>query len=78
MIELSAEIAGAEIKWSGSRKEEKGLITLNNKTVSKVYVNQEFLRPIESENYMTNYSKEKRKLGWDPDIKVHRNNKACD
>lgn len=69
LIELAAETAGAEIEWAGSGNEERGSVLLNGKKVSNVYVDQEFIRPIESENYMADYSKAKKVLGWEPSLR---------
>ncbi len=69
LIELAADAAGAEIHWIGSGKEETGSVLLNGKKISKIYIDPEFIRPIESENYMADYSKAKRMLGWEPALR---------
>ncbi len=69
LVELAAETAGAEIYWTGSGKEEKGSVLLKGKNVSKVYVDEKLVRPIESENYMADYLKAKKVLGWEPTLK---------
>jgi GDPmannose 4,6-dehydratase len=54
-----------ELEWIGSGLNEVGLF--NDKTMVKV--SKEFYRPLESDNYMADYSKAKRKLNWKPKTK---------
>lgn len=70
LIEMAAETAGAEISWTGSGKEEKGLVMYKGKTVSRVYIDPALVRPIESENYMADYKKAKSVLRWEPTLRL--------
>ena len=59
---------GIELEWIGSGINEVGLYKEN----TMVRVNKKFYRPLESDNYRGDYSKAKKKLGWEPKIKFDR------
>jgi len=59
-------VAGINITWKGSGVNEIG-VSHNGKTMIKV--SKESYRPLESDNYKTDYTKAKEKLGWNPEIK---------
>ena len=56
-------VAGISAEWKGSGLEER-MVTGNGKVVVKV--NRELFRPLEAENYLADYSKANKKLGWKP------------
>ncbi len=56
-------VIGTKIEWKGKGVNEVG-IDQNGKTVVKV--GKEFFRPLESDNYVADYSKAKEKFGWNP------------
>ena len=53
---------GIELEWKGSGLNEVGIS--NGRTYVKV--GKEFYRPLESDNYMADFSKARDKLGWYP------------
>jgi GDPmannose 4,6-dehydratase len=54
------------IQWKGSGVNEVG-ISDEGRTLVKV--SREFFRPLESDNYMADYTKARTKLGWEPKTK---------
>lgn len=54
------------IQWKGSGVNEVGL---SDEGRTLVKVSREFFRPLESDNYMADYSRAKAKLGWEPKTK---------
>ena len=60
---------GVNVHWKGTGIEEVGL-SENNEVL--VRVNSKFFRPLESDNYVADYSKAKRDLEWHPDVKFSR------
>ena len=56
-------VIGTKIEWKGKGVNEVG-IDQNGKTVVKV--GKDFFRPLESDNYVADYSKAKEKFGWNP------------
>ena len=57
---------GVEIYWNGKGVDEVGLSD-DGKVLVKV--NRNFFRPLESDNYVADYSKAKRMVGWEPKLK---------
>lgn len=57
---------GMNIQWKGSGINEVG-ISDEGRTLVKV--SREFFRPLESDNYMADYTKARTKLGWEPKTK---------
>ena len=55
--------AGISIRWEGTSLEEKG-VTEEGRVV--VRVKRESFRPLEAENYLADYSKARKILGWSP------------
>jgi len=53
---------GIELEWKGSGLNEVGIS--DGRTFVKV--GKEFYRPLESDNYMADFSKARIKLGWIP------------
>lgn len=53
---------GIELEWMGCGLNEVGI----SHGITYVKVGKEFYRPLESDNYMADYSKAKEKLGWSP------------
>ncbi|MGC9209186.1 MAG: GDP-mannose 4,6-dehydratase [Nitrososphaeria archaeon] len=70
LVEMAARAAGASITWSGSGSDERGAVFYDGRKVSEVYVDPSLLRPIESENYMADYSKAQEALGWEPTMRL--------
>ena len=64
--EEAFRVIGINITWKGSGVNEVGLSD-DGKTMVKV--SRDFYRPLESDNYMADYSKAKSKLGWEPKVK---------
>ena len=62
-VEVAFKQIGINISWKGKGVNEVGL-TDEGRTV--VRVSKEFFRPLESDNYMADYSKAKKILGWKP------------
>lgn len=54
------------IHWKGKGVNEVGL---SDDDEVLVKVNKQFFRPLESDNYVADYSKAKRLLGWEPSVK---------
>lgn len=65
-VEAAFKQIGINITWKGKGVNEVGL-TDEGRTV--VRVSKEFFRPLESDNYMADYSKAKKILGWKPKTK---------
>ena len=64
--EEAFRVAGIEIHWKGSGINEVGL-SEDDKVL--VRVNKKFFRPLESDNYLADYTKAKRELDWEPKTK---------
>ncbi len=62
-LEAAFGVIGVSINWKGSGVNEVG-ISDEGKTLVKV--SKEFFRPLESDNYMADYSKAERILKWKP------------
>ena len=60
---------GINIHWKGAGIHEVGLSDTEEVLVK---VNSKFFRPLESDNYIADYSKAKQELGWEPDVKFSR------
>ncbi|MCL5964080.1 MAG: GDP-mannose 4,6-dehydratase [Candidatus Thermoplasmatota archaeon] len=65
-INEAFESINKKIDWKGKALNETGIDKENNRIVVKV--SPEFYRPLESDNYMGDYSKAKRILGWKPKV----------
>lgn len=65
-VEESFKAIGIEIRWHGSGVNEVGF-SQDDEIVVKV--NKEFFRPLESDNYLADYSKAKKQLNWIPKTK---------
>ena len=61
--EAAFRTIGKSITWKGSGVNEVGL-SEDGETLVKV--SREFFRPLESDNYRGDYSKARKKLGWEP------------
>lgn len=66
-IEYAFQYAGTTIQWKGSGVNETGIDTKTGKTVVKI--NPKFFRPGEVEQLLGDYSKARKKLGWEPKVK---------
>ncbi len=66
-VEEAFKCIDKEIIWEGEGVNEIGKEKDNNKILVKV--SKEFFRPIEAENFLGDYSKAKRVLGWKPKTK---------
>jgi GDPmannose 4,6-dehydratase len=66
-VEEAFKCINKEIKWEGEGINEIGRDKNNNKVLVKV--SKEFFRPIEAENFLGDYSKAKKLLGWEPKTK---------
>ena len=61
--EAAFSVIGEKVEWKGSGVNEVGL-SADGSTLVKV--SREFFRPLESDNYRADYSKARKKLGWEP------------
>jgi len=61
--EAAFSVIGEKVEWKGSSVNEVGL-SEDGSTLVKV--SREFFRPLESDNYRADYSKARKKLGWEP------------
>ncbi len=61
--EYAFKTIGMNIIWKGSGVNEIG-ISDDDRTLVKV--SRDYFRPLESDNYMADYSKAKKKLKWKP------------
>ena len=66
-VEESFKCINKEINWEGKGINEVGKEKGSNKILVKV--SKEFFRPIKAENFLGDYSKAKRVLGWKPKTK---------
>ena len=64
--EAAFRIIGKSVTWKGSGVNEVGL-SEDGETLVKV--SREFFRPLESDNYRGDYSKARKKIGWEPGTK---------
>lgn len=67
--EEAFNVAGIPIRWEGEGINERG-VTANGKVM--VRVKRELYRPLESDNFLADYSKAERKLGWKPKTKFKK------
>ena len=65
-VEEAFKNIDVKINWKGSGVNEVGL---SDKDEVLVRVNKRFFRPLESDNYVADYSKAKKGLGWEPKVK---------
>jgi GDPmannose 4,6-dehydratase len=66
-VEHAFSYAGLDIAWKGKGIEEKGVNKKTGETL--VEISSEFFRPAEVDILMGDYSKAKKKLGWQPRVK---------
>ncbi|MHB8372982.1 MAG: GDP-mannose 4,6-dehydratase [Thermoplasmataceae archaeon] len=66
--EEAFRIAGINLHWEGTDINEIGRSD-DGKILVKV--NKKFFRPLESDNYLADYSKAKKNLKWEPKTKFH-------
>ena len=64
--EAAFRIIGESVTWKGSGVNEVGL---SEDGGTLVKVSREFFRPLESDNYRGDYSKARKKIGWEPRTK---------
>ncbi|MCL4480422.1 MAG: GDP-mannose 4,6-dehydratase [Candidatus Thermoplasmatota archaeon] len=64
--EAAFRTIGKSITWKGSGVNEVGL---SEDGGTLVKVSREFFRPLESDNYRGDYSKARKKIGWEPKTK---------
>ena len=64
--EASFRTIGKSVTWKGGGVKE---IVLSDDWETLVKVSREFFRPLESNNYRGDYSKARKKIGWEPRIK---------
>ncbi|MGC8651480.1 MAG: GDP-mannose 4,6-dehydratase [Minisyncoccia bacterium] len=61
-VEEAFKVVNIDIKWEGEGLNEIGIS--DGKVLVKI--NKEFFRPLEADNFIADYSKAKKKLGWEP------------
>ena len=66
-VEEAAKLLGYEIEWEGEGLEEKGYDKKTGQLLVKV--NPKYFRPTEVDILVGDYSKAKKKLGWEPKVK---------
>ncbi len=66
-VEEAFRVIGKDIEWRGKDAGEYGVDKKTNKVL--VRVDKSFFRPIESENFLGDYSKAKAAFGWEPKTK---------
>ncbi len=59
---------GVKVNWNGKGVDEVGL---SDEGKVLVKINKNFFRPLESDNYVADYTKAREKLGWEPKIKFN-------
>jgi GDPmannose 4,6-dehydratase len=64
--EAALRTIGKTVSWKGRGVNEVGL-SKDGETLVKV--SREFFRPLESNNYRGDYSKARKKIGWEPGTK---------
>ncbi len=64
-VETAFSVVNQDITWKGSGTNE---IALSNNDEVLVKVNKSYFRPLESDNYLADYSKAREKLGWKPKV----------
>ena len=64
--ELAFARAGIELEWTGSGTEERGLDRANGAT--RVKVNPRYFRPAEVDQLLSDASKARQELGWEPKV----------
>ncbi len=62
------KIIGVDLHWKGKGINEVGL---SDQDEVLIKVNKNFFRPLESDNYVADYSKAKKYLGWEPKIRFN-------
>lgn len=67
-VEMSFSHIGIQIKWTGEGVNEKGIDSKTGKVL--VEIDPEYFRPAEVDLLVGDYSKAKKKLGWEPTITV--------
>lgn len=66
-VEQAAKILGMEILWKGKGKQEKGIDKKTGKVI--VEIDPKYYRPAEVDLLIGDYSKARKKLGWEPRTK---------
>ena len=67
LVETSFKEVGILLKWEGKGYNEIGIIIENKKVVVKI--DKKYFRPTEVEELLGDYSKAKKELKWEPQIK---------
>jgi GDPmannose 4,6-dehydratase len=62
------KVIGVDLHWNGKGINEVGL---SDQDEVLVKVNKNFFRPLESDNYVADYSKARKCLGWEPKIRFN-------
>ena len=65
-IEETFKVLGEEITWKGSGINEKGILKSSGKEV--VMIDPRYFRPTEVDLLIGDYSKARKKLGWEPKV----------
>lgn len=66
-VEKAAQILGIDLVWQGSDVNELGIDRNTNNTI--IAIDPRYFRPCEVDNLFGDYSKAKRTLGWEPQVK---------
>lgn len=68
--EKVAALLGFDLIWEGDGVNEKGIDRITNKTI--IQIDPYFYRPTETDELLGDYSKAKRILGWEPEVKFDK------
>ncbi len=66
-VEKCCSLLGTGIEWRGRGQDEVGVDTRTGKSIIKI--DRYFFRPAEVDYLLGDYSKAKRKLGWEPKVR---------
>lgn len=66
-VELSCKHLGINLKWQGQGIEEKGIDQDTNKVI--IEISPRYFRPAEVDLLIGDFSKAKKELGWEPQVK---------
>lgn len=69
-VELSCKHLGIELEWRGKGIEEKALDKKTGKTI--IEIDRKYFRPAEVDLLLGDYSKAKKELGWEPEVKFDK------
>jgi GDPmannose 4,6-dehydratase len=66
-VEVAAKKLGFDLEWKGKDTDEEGIDKHSGKAIIKI--DPEYFRPTEVDLLIGDYSKAKKKMGWEPKVK---------